>query len=99
MKPEEGPKTEEERNEKIKSIIAELRKAEEKNPAVRIGDIEKQLEAASRKKSDQLDSQMSKAMGGPAPGAPGAPGMPAGGIAPQPPGGLVPPAGTPPGAK
>src|SRR5262249_8539097 len=58
VKPEDGPKTDEERNEKIKSVLADLRKAEEKNPAVRTGDIEKQLEAASRKKSDQLDSQM-----------------------------------------
>jgi type IV pilus assembly protein PilM len=99
VKPEEAPKTDQERNDKIKSLIADMRKAEEKNPAVRIGDIEKKLEAASRQKSDQLDSQMTKAMPGAA-AAPGAPGTPGGG-APQPPGGLVPPppAGTPPGAK
>ena len=39
-------------------------KAEEKNPAVRTVDIEKQIESTSRKKSEQLDSQMTKAMGG-----------------------------------
>ena len=40
-------------------------KAEEKNPAVAVGqdEIEKQLEAASRKKSEQIETQMTKAIG------------------------------------
>jgi hypothetical protein len=98
VKPADAPKTDEERIEKIKAIHADLVKAEEKHPAVRTVDIEKQIEAASRKKSEQLDSQMTKAMGA---GAPGAPGAPAAGMAPGVPGALLPgagpapPAGTP----
>ena len=52
VKAEEQPKTDEERNEKVKSLFADLKKAEEKNPAVKAEDVEKKLESASRKKSD-----------------------------------------------
>jgi type IV pilus assembly protein PilM len=101
VKAEERPKNPEERNERLKSLLADLKKAEEKNPAVRAEDIERQLESASRKKSDQLDSQITNAVGaggGAAPGAGGAPAaagapampVPGGGGTPVPPGGAVP---------
>ena len=39
VKPEDRPKTPEEETEKIKASLAEIRKAEEKKPAVRVADI------------------------------------------------------------
>src|SRR5262249_11546901 len=88
----------EEETEKVKGLLADIRKAEEKKPAVRVADIEKQLEASSRKKSEQIDSQMTKAIGAAAggPGAPGAGG--AAGTAPAVPGAALPGAVAPGGA-
>jgi type IV pilus assembly protein PilM len=91
VKPEEQPKTVEEREAKLKEKRDELTKAEEKNPAVRSAppEIEKKLEDTSRKKSEQFDDQMTKAMGAGAPGTPGAPGAPgAPGMAPPVSGGV-----------
>jgi type IV pilus assembly protein PilM len=65
-KVEEMPKTDEERETKIKEEITKLTEAEKNSPAVRTSkdEIEKELEAASRKKSQQLDSAVSKVIGG-----------------------------------
>ncbi len=58
-KPEENPKTDEERNEKLKKIITDFTEAQKKNPAVKISeDIQKELDAASRKKSEQFDAKL-----------------------------------------
>ncbi len=89
-KEEERPKTDEERAEALKKIVADLTEAEKNNPAIKVSkeEMEKELEAVSRKKSDQIESQISAGAG--QPGAPGAPGGPA---AATPPGAVVPPAG------
>jgi type IV pilus assembly protein PilM len=93
VKAEELPKTDEERDAKIKGFKDELTKAEEKNPAVRSAssEMESKLADTSRKKSEQFDEQMTKALGAGAPGAPGTPGVPgapgAAGMAPATPGG------------
>ena len=81
-KEEERPKTDEERAEKLKKIITDMTDAEKKNPAVKISqeEIQKELDAASRKKSEQLDSQVKIAVGA---------GTGAGGAVP----GVVPPVG------
>jgi type IV pilus assembly protein PilM len=105
VKVEELPKTDEEREAKIKEEITKLTEAEKNNPAVRTSkeEIEKELEAASRKKSQQLDSAVSKVLGGVNAGAvPGAvPGaaaaVPGGSVVPSAQPGAAPnPAGAPP---
>jgi type IV pilus assembly protein PilM len=75
-KPEDRPKTDEERAEKLKSIIADLTEAEKNNSAVKVSkeEMEKELDAVSRKKSEQLETQIG-AMG--VGGQPGAGGLPA----------------------
>ncbi len=90
---ETRPKTDEDRIKAVKDFREQLVKAEEKNPAVRTikEDTEKQLEASSLKKSEQLESQMTKALGA-TPGAPGAAGM-----APAVPGAAMPGAAAMPG--
>ncbi len=81
--------TDEQRNENLKKILTDLTEAEKKNPAVKISqeEIQKELDAASRKKSEQIDSKVLSAVGGS--NAPAA-----GGVTP----GAVPPAGMAPGA-
>lgn len=76
VKTEERPKTPEEREAKRKEYDEALAKAEANNPAVKASreDLEKKLESKSLEKSQQLDSQMTKALGG-GTGTPGAPGM------------------------
>jgi type IV pilus assembly protein PilM len=71
-KPEELPKTPEERDAKVKEISDKMTEAQKNNPAVTIPKGE-EIEAASREKSKQVDSAISNALGGGAPGAPGAP--------------------------
>jgi type IV pilus assembly protein PilM len=89
--PEELPKTEEERATKIKDLVAKLQEAEKNNPAVTIPKSE-EIEAASLKKSEEVDSKIQKALGQVAPGATGAaPGTPGFG----PPPGAAAPAATP----
>ena len=80
---DQRPKTDEERAEMLKKKAEELTEAEKNNPAVKVSkeDMEKELDAASRKKSEQLDTQVKSALGAGTgqPGAPGAvvPGGPA----------------------
>jgi type IV pilus assembly protein PilM len=92
-KEDERPKTKEEETEQLKKIVADLTEAEKNNPAVKVSkeDLEKDLDAASRKKSEQIETQIT---GGGAAGAAGAPGATApvpGGAAPA--GAAAPPAG------
>ncbi len=98
LKPEELPKTDEEREAKRKEFDDALAKAEEKNPAVRAAreELGKKLETKSLEKSEQLESQMTKALGASGTGTPGAPG--AAGMAPSVPGAAVPGAAAPGGA-
>ncbi len=98
VKPEEQPKTPEEREAKRKEFDEQLAKAEANNPAVKASreDLEKKLESKSLEKSQQLESQMTKALGAGGPGAPGAPGVP--GTAPAVPGGVPGPGAAMPGA-
>jgi type IV pilus assembly protein PilM len=84
VKPEDEPKTPEDRAAKLKEIYDKMTEVEKNNPAVTLPKGE-DLEAASRKKSEELDSKIQKALTPAAPGA--APGTP--GFGP-------PPAGTPP---
>jgi type IV pilus assembly protein PilM len=93
-KPEEVPKTPEERDAKIKDWSDKMTEAQKNNPAVTIPKGE-EIEAASREKSKQVDSAISNALGGGAAGAaPGAqPGAGTPGFAPQP--GVAPPAAAP----
>jgi len=84
---EERPKTDEDRAEKLKKIMADLTEAEKNNPAIKVSkeEMEKELNAVSRKKSEQLESKIGAIGAGTA--VPGA-AVP----------GAVPPAGNPPGA-
>jgi type IV pilus assembly protein PilM len=84
---EERPKNDEERAEKLKKIVALLTEAEKNNPAIKVSkeDMEKELNAVSLKKSEQLESKIGAIGAGTA--VPGA-AVP----------GAVPPAGNPPGA-
>jgi type IV pilus assembly protein PilM len=83
------PKTEEDQKVKIKEVVDKMKEAEKNNPAVTMpkGD---EIQAASLKKSEELDSKLQTlAPGGPA-GA-GAPGVgPGAGVAPGAPGGSSP---------
>ena len=88
--PEELPKPDEERTTKIKDIIAKMTEAEKNNPAVTMPKIE-EIEAASLKKSEELDSKLQKAF---TPGPGGAPGAAV--TAPGTPGFGPPPAGAAP---
>jgi type IV pilus assembly protein PilM len=75
------PKTEEDRAAKIKDWVDKLTEVEKNHPAVTMPKAE-EIEAASNKKSKEIDSQLEKALTpGAAPGAPGVggtPGVPAG---------------------
>ncbi len=74
----ERPKTDEERATKLKEIVAALTEAEKNNPAVKVSkeDMEKELDAVSRQKSEQIEAQIGAiGAGGGQPGA--APGGPA----------------------
>jgi len=89
LKPEEQPKTDEERQAKIGDFIAKMSEAEKNNPAVTIS--KEEIEVASRKKSEEIDSNIEKALtpGGAAGAGPGTPGFgppPAGGTPGAPPG-------------
>jgi type IV pilus assembly protein PilM len=93
LTPDQQPKTEEDLKAKIKDISDKMKEAEKNNPAVTMPkpeDMEK-IEAASLKQSQQIDSALSKAASGPAPGAAG--GGPPGMVAP-PAGGAPAPGGT-----
>ena len=78
---------------KVKEITDKMREAEKNNPAVTMPKPE-DIEAVSLKQSQQIDSALSKAASGPAPGAAGG-GAP--GLVPPPAGGSPAPAG--PGAS
>jgi type IV pilus assembly protein PilM len=84
-KADEIPKTDEERQEKLKTILTAFADAEKKYPANKVApeDLQKELDAASRKKSEQIDAKISAA------GAGTAPASGPGGAVP----GVVPPAG------
>ncbi len=69
---EEAPKTKEEEEKKLEDARAELKKAEEKNPAVRSENLESKLEATSRKQSEQIETEIKKEMSPTAAGVPGA---------------------------
>jgi type IV pilus assembly protein PilM len=86
LTPEEQPKTDEERDAKIKEIIAKVTEAEKNNPAVTMPKVE-ELTKASLKKTEELDSKIQNAIAPAAPGGAGTPGFGA------PPAGT----GTPPG--
>ncbi len=79
---DQQPKTPEDRIEKLKIIVADLNKAEEKKPQVRSDQEQtaKLLEAASLKKSEQVESQISQQLAPATGGTPGAPTPPAGGV-------------------
>jgi type IV pilus assembly protein PilM len=93
-KQEDRPKTDEERAEKLKSIIADLTEAEKNNSAVKVSkeEMEKELDAVSRKKSEQLETQIGAIGAGGQPGAGGLPAAVPGAAAPA---GTVPGAATP----
>ena len=95
LPPDQRPKTDEERAEMLKKKADELTEAEKNNPAVKVSmaDMQKELDAASRKKSEQLDTQVQSALGA-ATGQPGAPGAPGAAV----PGGPVPAGNAPGGA-
>ncbi len=70
VKPEDRPKTPEERAQKIKEIATAMLEAEKNNSAVKIPDQEA-IEAASLKKSEEINSELTKGASGAAatPGA------------------------------
>jgi type IV pilus assembly protein PilM len=78
----ERPKTDEDRVTKLKEIVTKLIEAEKNNPAVKVSpeEMQKELDAVSRKKSEQVEAQIGAIGAGGAPGAavpPGAiPGAP-----------------------
>ena len=83
-KPEEQPKTDEERDAKIKEIIEKVTEAEKKNPAVTMPKVE-DLQAASLKKTEELDAKIQSALTPVAPGGAGGvpgPGTPGFGTSP-----------------
>jgi type IV pilus assembly protein PilM len=73
-KPEDQPKTDEERDAKIKEIIEKVTEAEKKNPAVTMPKVE-ELTKASLKKTQELDSKIQNAITPAAPGGAGTPGF------------------------
>jgi type IV pilus assembly protein PilM len=89
-KPEDLPKTEDDEKNKIKDFVDKMKEAEKNNPAVTMPKVE-EIQAASLKKSEEIDSQIQKAL---TPvGAPGTPGFaapPAGAGTPGAPAGAVP---------
>ena len=60
-KPEEQPKTEEEAEAKIKEIVDKMTEAEKNNPAVTMPKVE-DIQAASLKKSEELDARIQSAL-------------------------------------
>jgi type IV pilus assembly protein PilM len=86
-KPEDQPKTDEERDAKIKEIVEKMTEAQKNNPAVTMPKVE-DLTKASLKKTQELDSKIQNAI---TPAAPGGAGTP--GFGPQPAGTGAPPAG------
>ena len=99
VKPEDLPKTDEEQKTKVKELVDKMVEAQKNHPAVTIPKLE-DIQAASLKKSKEIDSQLEKALSpGGAPGTPGfgpaapgagTPGVPPGGVPNQ--GGARPPA-------
>jgi type IV pilus assembly protein PilM len=75
VKRDELPKTPEDEKAKIKEIVDKMRDAEKNNPAVTMPKME-DLEAASLKKSEELDSKLQNSAPAPAGGAPAAGGTP-----------------------
>jgi type IV pilus assembly protein PilM len=92
IKPDELPKTEDEEKTKLKEVADKMKEAEKNNPAVTMPKSE-EVEAASLKKSEELDSKLQAI----APGAAGGPGGAAGPAPGAPPaaGGAVPPGSAP----
>ncbi len=86
LKPDEQPKTAEERDAKIKEFVDKMTEAEKNNPAVTMPKVE-DLQAASLKKTEELDAKIQSALTPVAPG--GAGGVPGPGT----PGFGTPPAG------
>jgi type IV pilus assembly protein PilM len=100
VKPEDQPKTREDFVAKVNELDKQMREAEKNNPAVSLPKPE-EIEAASLRQSQQIDSALSKAASSPAPGVAGG-GAPGG--APAPAGAAPAPAGpaaggTPPAPK
>jgi type IV pilus assembly protein PilM len=92
-KPDDQPKTEDEQSAKIKEIVDKMTEAQKNNPAVTLPKVE-DLQAASLKKTQELDAKIQSAITPAAPGgAGGAPGPGTPGFSPQPAGAGTPPAG------
>ena len=72
-KQEELPKTQEEQKTKLDDLVAKMTEAQKNNPAVTMPKLE-EIQAVSLKKSEEVDSQLQKALTPPA-GAPGTPGF------------------------
>jgi type IV pilus assembly protein PilM len=91
-KQEELPKTEEDQKKSLDELVAKMTEAQKNNPAVTMPKLE-EIQAVSLKKSEEVDSQLQKALT-PAGGAPGTPGFgpAAPGAGPANPGGATPPA-------
>ena len=79
VKPEDQPKTREDFVAKVNELDKQMREAEKNNPAVSLPKPE-EIEAASLRQSQQIDSALSKAASSPAPGVAGG-GAPGGGVA------------------
>ena len=60
VKPEDLPKTDEERAAKIKELVDKIAEVEKNHPAVTMPKVE-EIQAASLKKSKEIDSQIEKA--------------------------------------
>ncbi len=90
VKLEDLPKTEEARAAKIKELVDKITEVEKNHPAVTMPKVE-DIQAASLKKSEEIDSQLQKALTpGAAPGTPGFGAPPAGVGTPAGPAGAVP---------
>jgi type IV pilus assembly protein PilM len=91
-KPEELPKTEDDQKKSLDELVAKMTEAQKNNPAVTMPKLE-EIQAVSLKKSQEVDSQLQKAITPPG-GAPGTPGFgpAAPGAGPANPGGATPPA-------
>jgi type IV pilus assembly protein PilM len=98
VKQEDLPKTEEDQKTKVKELADKMVEAQKNHPAVTIPKLE-DIQAASLKKSKEIDSQLEKAIApGATPGAPGFGAPPAGAGTPGVPAG-VPQGGAPPPAQ
>jgi type IV pilus assembly protein PilM len=92
-KQEGPPKTEEEQKKSLEEVVTKMTEAQKNNPAVTMPKAE-DLQAASLKKSEEVDSKLQNALapGAGAPGTPGIGGAPGAGQPGVPNGGTRPPA-------